>query len=81
MFMMIFAAELAAAAPAAQAQPADKLVGHSQHGDAGGHKEMDCCKHMKADKTAACGKGMPDAERRNAVPSARRATPRTTRSS
>ena len=63
MFMMIFAAVLAAAAPAAQAQPADKHGGHSQHGDAGGHKEMDCCKHMKADKTAACGKGMPDAEK------------------
>ena len=63
MIMMIFAAALAAATPAAPEQPADTHAGHSQPGDAGGHKEMDCCKHMKADKTADCCKDMPDAEK------------------
>ena len=63
MITMIFAAALVVAVPAASAQPADKHAGHTQHGDADGHKKMDCCKHMKADKTADCCKDMPEAEK------------------
>ena len=65
MITTILAAAFLAAAPAAQAQPANPHAGHGQQQPApkGSEPGMACCKQMKAGEAMECCKGMADGQK------------------